>query len=259
MALSSEDRRALEFAKTILESPSLAVKIADLIGIPIEKGYELLPKKWNVAISDATKRALETALDWALLTMGKKRPLHSSDKFHKYLVAITGGVGGALGLASLPIELPVSTLVMLRSIADIARSEGEQPKSPETKLACLEVFALGGTSARDDNAEVGYYAVRSALAKSISDAARYVSEKGFSEKGAPALVRLIANIASRFGIVVSDKAAAQAVPVIGAAGGAIVNAVFMDHFQDMARGHFIIRRLERTYDPFEVRQEWDRI
>jgi len=46
---------------------------------------------------------------------------------------------------------------------------------------------------------------------------------------------------------VSEKAAAQAVPAIGAAGGAIINTLFIDHFQDMARGHFVVRRLERKY------------
>jgi hypothetical protein len=72
-------------------------------------------------------------------------------------------------------------------------------------------------------------------------------EKGIAEEGAPVLVRLIGTIASRFGVTVSQKAAASAVPVIGAAGGALINSIFMDHFQNMARGHFIIRSLERKY------------
>jgi hypothetical protein len=46
---------------------------------------------------------------------------------------------------------------------------------------------------------------------------------------------------------VSEKATAQAIPTIVAAGGAIVNTLFIDHFQDIARSHFIIRRLERAY------------
>jgi hypothetical protein len=52
---------------------------------------------------------------------------------------------------------------------------------------------------------------------------------------------------------VSEKAAAQAVPAIGAVGGALINLVFIDHFQDMARGHFTVRRLERKYDPATVK------
>jgi hypothetical protein len=136
---------------------------------------------------------------------------------------------------------------MLRSVADIARSEGENIQNIESQIACIEVFALGGPSRGDNASESGYFAVRAALAKTISKAAEYIAKSGLSEEGAPALVRLITQIAQRFSIQVSEKAAAQAVPAIGAAGGAIVNTLFIDHFQDMARGHFIIRRLERKY------------
>ena len=61
------------------------------------------------------------------------------------------------------------------------------------------------------------------------------------------LVRLITQVASRFGAVVTQKAAAQTIPVIGALGGAAVNYAFIDHFQSVARGHFTVRRLERKY------------
>ena len=136
---------------------------------------------------------------------------------------------------------------MLRSIADIARSEGEVIDTPEAKFACLEVFALGGPGKGDDAAESGYYAVRAALAQSVTNAATFISKKGLTREGSPAMVRLIVQIAERFSIQVSEKAAAQAVPAIGAAGGALINTLFIDHFQDMARGHFIVRRLERKY------------
>jgi len=62
-----------------------------------------------------------------------------------------------------------------------------------------------------------------------------------------------------FLIIVSEKVAAQAVPLIGAAGGALINTIFIDHFQNMARGHFIIRRLERLYNKDLIRQEYDHL
>jgi len=130
--------------------------------------------------------------------------------------------------------LPVSTVLMLRSIADIARSEGEDIKSIETKLACLEVFALGGRSPSDDAAEAGYFAVRAILAREVSEVAKFITQKGLVEE-APVVVRLIAAIASRFGTAVSEKVAAQIVPVVGGVGGALVNILFIDHFQDVAR------------------------
>jgi hypothetical protein len=148
---------------------------------------------------------------------------------------------------------------MFRSIADVARSEGEGIKELETKLACLEVFALGGQTRSDDATETGYFAVRAALTKTVSEAAEYIAEKGMIKQGAPVLVKFINAVATRFGIVVSEKVVAQAIPLIGAAGGAVINAIFIDHFQDIARGHFIVRRLERSYGKELIKKEYEKL
>ena len=145
-------------------------------------------------------------------------------------------------MPALAIELPLSTTIMLRSIADVARSEGERITAPDTRLACLQVFALGGRTKNDDAAESAYFAIRVGLARALAEAAQYMAEKGLVQEGAPAVVRFIVQVAARYGVVVSEKTAAQALPLIGAAGGALVNTLFMDHFQDVARGHFIVRR-----------------
>jgi len=247
MEFNITDLNYLKKAKTLLENPGIAARITSLLGTPIEKGFELLPDNWNMKIGDITRAALTKAVHAAVLTMKDAPGEKASNIWHKLAVAATGGIGGFWGLPALAIELPISTTIMLRSIADIARSEDEDIATIEAKMACIEVFALGGPGKRDDATESGYYAVRAALAQSISKAAEYITEKGLAEEGAPALVRLIIQIAERFSVQVSEKAAAQAIPAIGAAGGAIINTLFIDHFQDMARGHFIVRRLERKY------------
>ena len=257
--LSDEDRESLRYARHLLESPSLGARITGLIGMPVEKAFELLPERWSDVVMRATRKSLDTALHLALTTLDSGQRAKAREVFHKLAVAATGAGGGAFGLAGLPLELPVSTTIMLRSIADIARSEGELLHDPETRMACLEVFALGGRSSVDDATEASYFLVRAALAKSISEAAQYVAQRGIVEQGAPALVRLIAQLAARFGTVVSQKIAAQAVPVVGAAGGAVINLMFIDHFQDMARGHFIVRRLERAYSPDFIKGEYERL
>ena len=86
-----------------------------------------------------------------------------------------------------------------------------------------------------------------AFATALAEAAEYIAERGVARKAAPALVRFITQVAARFGIPVSEKVMAQSVPVVGAAGGALINVLFIDHFRDVARGHFIIRRLERVH------------
>jgi hypothetical protein len=247
MTFQQTDLNDLKKAKTLLENPGIAAKITHLLGAPIEKGFELLPGNWNVKVVELTQKALSKAIHAAVFTMKDSPGEEASDIWHKIAVATTGGIGGFFGLPALAIELPISTTIMLRSIADIGRSEGEAISKVESKIACIEVFALGGPSKSDDASESGYFAIRAALARSVTKAAEFIAEKGVAEEGAPALVRLIIQISERFSIQVSEKAAAQAVPAIGAAGGAIINTLFIDHFQDMARGHFIVRRLERKY------------
>jgi len=259
MGLTKVDIKDLRYAKTLLENPSLAARISNLLGTPIEKGFEQLPATWRDVVQRATEKSLAKALNFAVRTISAKTKPASSDKTHKILVLATGAGGGSFGLPALKIELPVTTIIMLRSIADIARSEGEQISLLETKIACLEVFALGGRSKGDDGTETGYFLVRAALARTIAEATNYIAEFGLARKGAPVLVRLIAALASRFGVMVSEKAAAQALPLIGAAGGALINTIFIDHFQSMARGHFTIRRLERLYDRELIRQEYEKL
>ena len=257
MALSSLEMEELLAAKNRLENPGLAAKISNMVGSPLEKGFEKLPEKWSQMVNDAARKSITAALNVALWTLDHSRPETPANWWHKLAAGTTGAAGGAFGLAALAIELPVSTTIMLRSIADIARSEGEDLGSPEARLQCIQVLALGGRSGSDDAAETAYFAARSAMAKAVSDAASHLARKGLSDKGAPAIIRLITQIASRFSIVVSEKAAAQAVPIVGAFGGAVINTLFIDHFQEMGKGHFVIRRLERIHGTEEVRRVYE--
>jgi len=254
MALSSFEVHELKRAKSILENPGLVAKVSNFVGNPIETGLKKLPEAWHTAINAAARKSIEKALDIALLTMDHDGRESPSNWWHKLAAGAAGATGGAFGLPALVLELPVSTTIILRSIADIARSEGEDLRQPDGRLQCVQVLALGGNVKGDDGAEAGYFATRTALAKAVSEAAAHLAKQGMSQSGAPALVRLMTQIAARFSIVVSEKAAAQAVPVVGALGGAAINTLFIDHFQDMGRGHFVIRRLERIYGQDAIRR-----
>jgi hypothetical protein len=133
----------LRTAVAALEHPGLAARLAEIAGKPIELFNRALPETASTAIAMATTQALNTALRVALRTM-ENQPRAASSYLHKALAATSGAVGGSFGLAALPIELPISTVIMLRSIGDIARAEGEDLRDPETALGCLQVFALGG-------------------------------------------------------------------------------------------------------------------
>jgi hypothetical protein len=256
--LATDDHATLEQAVAVLEHPNWITRLAGLAGKPVEMIGNLTPKVVSGLVARASHKALMVALRLAVTTLTAK-PLWRSELLHKVAAAASGAVGGTFGLATLPVELPISTTLILRSIAEIARQEGEDLSCPEAALACVQVFALGSGKENANPAESSYFAVRAALAQSMAEAARFITEHGFVGQGAPVMIRLASEIATRFGLVVSQKVAAQAVPVIGALGGAAVNTAFMDQYQDLARAHFTVRRLERTYSREVVRRAYDDI
>lgn len=257
MSLTKTELAELKRAKSLLENPGLAARMSAMLGSPIDKGMKMLPARFQKTIHEASEAAMLKALDVAVKSHGMDGKSTSKDRLHKFAAAASGAMGGAFGLAALAVELPISTTIMLRSIADIAKSEGENIQHIDTKLACLTVFALGGRSEKDDATESGYFATRAAMAGAVTEASKFLAEKGFSKIGAPALVRLVSLISSRFGIVVSEKAAVQAIPIIGAATGALINTLFIEHFQNMARGHFTVRRLEKIHGAEPVRLAYE--
>lgn len=259
---TAEDLATLALAKRTLETQPLTMKLAEAVGAPIERLMTRLPALAQDTIADATRRALDKTLQAALATLGTPylpgsggagATAHGAvqnakprDWLHKVAVATTGAAGGAFGLLALPAELPVTTTLMFRSICAIARSEGEDLRAAEARLQCLAVFGMG-RSAKDEEADLGYFIARGALAQAISKASSELASKGVAAHGAPALVRLTNAIAARFSAQVSEQVAAKSIPAIGAVLGAVVNTVFIDHFQQTAHGHFAVRRLERRY------------
>ena len=165
MTFEGQDRNDLEAAVELLESPSFVAKVSDVIGEPIEKVVSGLPEKASKKVDAVVHSALVSLMNLAGNTLGDGRVRPASTITHKLAATVSGAIGGAFGLAALSVELPITTSIILRSIADIARSEGEDLGSIETRLACIEVFALGGAAESDDASETGYYAVRAGLSK----------------------------------------------------------------------------------------------
>ncbi len=257
--LSPQDSADLSAAVAKLESRSFAMTVAAKIGMPVEALLRLLPGRAEASIGNAVNKALQQCLRVAI-RLGKANSASvRSKRVHTATTAFTGAVGGFFGLPGLAIELPITTTVMLHSIAEIARNQGEDLSNPESALACLEVLALGPEGASGEALDSVYYATRAALTQVTRDAAAYVAQKGVTKEGAPALVSFIAKIAARFGLEVSEKAAAQLVPIAGAAGGLTLNVLFTDHFQRLAEGHFTVRRLERRYGSEVVHEEYERV
>lgn len=254
-------------AAEYLENPSLLMQMANALGKPVESLLKVVDKVAPGRVEDVVAAALRTALQVAVYTLPNRaddaveprrrndgEPVVTPSFLNKMSVALTGSVGGLFGVAGLALELPITTTLLLRSIASIAKDHGEDLGDGEVELQCLTVFCFGGPGKSDDAMESSYLTARFAMQEMVTHAVRSIAGLSAAElaaaiqKGsAPAIVGLIAKIAARFNVTVSQKMLAQSIPVLGAATGAAINVAFMDHFNRVAAFHFGIRSLERKY------------
>jgi hypothetical protein len=245
---SAADRADLARARALLRATSVAVRFANIVGAPLEKGFQMLPAGWQRGVQLATEAALKQALRVAVGSLARRRAGRpAKNRLHRLLAGTSGAVGGAFGFAALPVELPLSTTLMLRSIADIAAGQGHDLRDPATRLECLQVFALGGAMRTEAASEQSYWLVRAGLAQALRNATAALAAGPLNLEAAPAMLQFMARIAARFGVVVSEQTAAKAVPLLGAAAGAAINYAFLEHFQRLAEAHFILRRLEKRH------------
>ncbi len=271
--ITPEDLQVLRQAKSDMEHLGWAIRNINIIGNTLETGFKYIPPKALAVLQKSTEKALMAILKANLLTIQKHSTFRKpSNRTYKAIVTGSGALSGffgsttGIGTALFASEVALTTKFMMRTIMDIARSEGEDIYSLEVQMACLEVFALGGWSKDDDGTESSYYATRvalsSALKKVTASSVKATLEtlvKSTSILGSNAVSNFISKIASRLSIVFSEKILAQAVPVIGAAGGGTLNYIFIEHFQKMATAHFKIRRLERRYGEAIVKEAYDHI
>jgi len=256
--VSADDLVDLGRAVRLLEGDSFASRLMRLFGGQMRLLSNSLPESARKAIAVATDSALRTAVRVALRSLDKSAAAKPRVRLHQAAAAATGALGGAFGIAATAVELPVSTTILLRSIAEIARENGENLANPEAGLACLNVLGFGGEPAAADG-HSRYYETREQLARGLGDVNFLLLKQGVATELTPMLMPYLTRLAARFGVIVTEKLAAQAVPVVGAVGGAAVNAAFAHHFQAMARGHFTVRRLERKYGAEAVKFEYERL
>lgn len=263
--MSQEDRAALVQAVECLTTESFVVKAAGAVGSVLTLPGKVMPKRVKTWVLDFAQSAIKASMYGASATMRDGPGTPASTKTHKVLTAVSGAAGGVFGLAGAAVEVPFTTTLTLRAIADIARSEGFDVKDASVRVECATVLSMGSDSSDDDEALEGYFTSRSALAhiavkaseevaKAAAEAATKAGLKSISTDTAGSWVgQLIVKILERFGIPLTSKIAAGAVPVISAVSAATLNTLFTDYYQAIARGHFITRRLENKYGEEAVR------
>ena len=240
-SLSQADRQTLQDAvRRLQNSRGIVIRGADLVagllGSAAAFGWRGLKLSPDITtkLRGIAEMALRRAFDVAVLGV-ESGGWTATPRQGRGVAGTSGALGGFLGMAGLLPDATLTTLLVMRSIATIACEEGEDMSDAASRQACLEVFAFGTPSLdQAEEGDAGYWSARMLM------------------HGRPLMI-LFSEVAGRYGLRISEKFALQAVPLVGAAGGALVNTVFLDHYRNLARVHFTIRRLERRYGTADVR------
>lgn len=210
------------------------------IGGQVEDGLKLLPPAARAQLDGIARSALRQSYDLASKSRTGVGRNIGSDRVHRMIGTFSGAAGGFGGLPTALAELPVATTVIFRAVHHVATEHGEDPDAEETRMQCLAVFGAGGPGTLDDGVDTAFIGARLSLT-------------GVAVNG------LISRIAPKFAAVLSQKLAAQTVPILGAAAGAGTNYAFVDYYVALAHVHFGLRRLARTHGEGPVTEAFHQV
>ncbi len=207
-------------------------------------GAETLLARLPAPVRNNLGTATEAALWLAVRNLSHSRRVlpSPSPRVARLIGAALGAAGGATGLPGTLAELPVTTAFLLRTIQDEAARQGFDVNSESVLFDTIQVFGAGGPFADDDGSDTGFLAARLSLTSG-------------------GMQKLVAQVAPKLGVVLGQKLAAQAVPVLGGAAGASANYIFAGYYQNVARVHFGLRRLalETGQSEAELQQRLQRL
>jgi len=209
-------------ARRYKQAGGVGITVLNLVGGQAENLLDRLPSSVRAQLEAATVRALDTAMHAAHLS--RARVPDQASWLNSAASAAMGAVGGAGGLPTALAELPVTTTLLLRVIEGVAVEHGFDPELESVRFDCVQVFSAAGPLTDDDGADLAFLTTRLALS-------------------GKAVQSIIHKVAPRLAVVMGQKLAAQAVPVLGAAAGAATNYAYTSYYQDMAHVHFGLRKL----------------
>lgn len=198
------------------------LQLLNLMGGQADDLIERLPAGVRNILTSQTEKALEAAFSAAQGSRGVVAD--QPGWLNTAVTAAMGAAGGAGGLPSALAELPLTTTILLRTIQGIASEHGFDPAEDGVKFDCIEVFSAAGPLVEDDGSDLAFVSARMLVTGQT-------------------LQSLIARVAPKLAIVLGQKLAAQAVPVLGAVAGAATNYAYTSYYQEMAHVHFRLRRI----------------
>ena len=201
---------------------SAVIQLLNMAGGQADGLLDRLPQGLRDNLGHGTEQALHIAMKAA---DGSRGVLGDSPGWLTTVLSTAlGAAGGFGGLPSALAELPVTTTVLLHGIQGVAVENGFDPAEPGVQFDCVQVFAAAGPLDHDDGADLAFLSTRLVVTGTAMQA-------------------LIARVAPRLAVVLGQKLAAQAVPVLGAVAGAATNYAYSSYYREMAHVHFGLRRL----------------
>ena len=216
------EARLDQIAKRYKSAGGVGINVLNVIGGSAEGLIDKLPSPVRRNLESATVKALGQAMKAATST----RSMVPDQKswLNQAVSAAMGAAGGAGGLPTALAELPVTTTLLLRVIQGVAVEHGFDAHAENVQFDCVQVFSAAGPLSEDDGADLAFLSARVALS-------------------GRAMQAVIAKVAPRLALVLGQKLAAQAVPVLGAVAGASTNYAYTSYYEDMAHVHFGLRKL----------------
>ncbi len=220
-----------------LEATALAHALARLEGSFVVRTRHLgagLEAQWG-RLPVAVRHHVEAQVAQALrvgLGLAARAP-RTGVRAQRWLLIASGALGGAAGLAGSLAEVPVALVLFLQAIRQEARAAGLDPDREGVRRATVDILASGQPIAASDVLDPAFVSGRLVLA-------------------GPTLSGWIARSAPRLVPVLGQRLAASAVPVVGAIGGAVLNAVWLGHYRQVARIRFRIMVLAEHHGPEAV-------
>ncbi|MDB6455063.1 EcsC family protein [Falsirhodobacter sp. 20TX0035] len=212
------------------------MKVISFAGHRAEGLMDRIPSPIRIRIEEATAFALRRCYGVASAAHGSRLPSVGKHG-HKVAAVMSGGLGGFGGMASSIVELPATVSIFFAAIQKVAAEHGFDPKEEAVRLECLRVFGSGTPFEEDEGTNTAFLASRVALT-------------GAGAQG------LIASVAPRLAAVLSQKLAAQTVPLLGAATGAAVNLAFISYYEELAHVRFALLKMAMEHPEGEVMQSF---
>lgn len=209
-------------ARRYKKAGGLGISVLNLVGGSAENLIDRLPKPVRGSLEAATIAALHQAM--TLAHSSRSMVPDQKSWLNQAVTTAMGAAGGAGGLPTALAELPVTTTLLLRVIEGVAVEHGFDPEAESVRFDCVQVFSAAGPLSGDDGSDLGFLSARVAL-------------------NGKAMQAIIHKIAPRLAVVMGQKLAAQAVPVLGAVAGAATNYAYTSYYEEMAHIHFRLRKV----------------